>query len=31
VGLAPGALLAVVGFGAPQPGTHVEVGAGAGA
>ena len=31
MGLAPGALLAVVGFGAPQPGTHVEVGGGAGA
>lgn len=29
--LAPGALLAVVGFGAPQPGTHVEVGGGPGA
>ena len=28
---APGALLAVVGFGAPQPGTHVEVGGGPGA
>jgi hypothetical protein len=30
-GFAPGALLAVVGFGAPQPGTHVEVGGGPGA
>jgi hypothetical protein len=29
--LAPGALLAVVGFGAPQPGTYVEVGGGPGA
>lgn len=31
MGIAPGALLAVVGFGAPQPGTHVEVGGGLGA
>jgi hypothetical protein len=29
--LAPGALLAVVGLGAPQPGTHIEVGGGPGA
>lgn len=30
-GLTPGALLAVVGLGAPQPGTHIEVGGGPGA
>jgi len=30
-GFAPGALLAVVGLGAPQPGTRVEVGGGLGA
>lgn len=30
-GLAPGALLAVVGLGVPQPGTQIEVGGGLGA